>query len=46
MAEAVTLINAFEVPAADAETFIAAWEQARDYLQEQPGYALYQAVRT
>jgi heme oxygenase (mycobilin-producing) len=48
MAEEVTLINAFEVPAADAENFIAAWEQARDYLQEQPGYidtVLHQSVR-
>jgi heme-degrading monooxygenase HmoA len=43
----VVLINAFEVPAAEAERFIAAWEQARDYLQEQPGYidtALHQAL--
>jgi heme oxygenase (mycobilin-producing) len=48
MAEAVTLINAFEVPAEDAENFIAAWEKTRDYLRTQPGYvdtALHQAVR-
>jgi heme-degrading monooxygenase HmoA len=48
MAEAVTLINAFEVPAEDAEKFIAAWEKARDYLRTQPGYvdtALHQATR-
>ena len=32
MAEPVTLINAFEVPADEADTFIAAWEKARDYL--------------
>ena len=47
MAEPVTLINAFEVPAAEADRFIAAWEQARDYLAAQPGYvdtALHQAV--
>ncbi len=46
MSEPVTLVNAFEVPAADAEDFIAAWERTRDYLQQQPGYldtALQQA---
>ena len=45
--ESVTLINAFEVPAAEAEAFIAAWEKTRDYLETQPGYgdtALHQAV--
>jgi hypothetical protein len=31
MAEPVILINAFEVPAADAESFVAAWEKTRDY---------------
>jgi heme-degrading monooxygenase HmoA len=53
VAEEAVLINAFEVPARDAENFIAAWEKARDYLQTQPGYidtalhqALYQVVRT
>jgi heme-degrading monooxygenase HmoA len=43
----VVLINAFEVPAAEAGLFIAAWEKTRDYLQTQPGYidtALHQAV--
>jgi len=48
MAEAVVLINAFEVPPGDAENFIAAWEKTRDYLQTQPGYvdtALHQAAR-
>ena len=48
MAEEVILINAFEVPARDAENFIAAWEKTRDYLQTQPGYvntALHQAAR-
>jgi heme-degrading monooxygenase HmoA len=47
VAEPVVLINSFEVPAADAEKFIAAWQQTRDYLQEQPGYidtALHQAL--
>lgn len=47
MAEPVVLINSFEVPAADAETFITAWQQARDYLATQPGYvdtALHQAL--
>jgi heme oxygenase (mycobilin-producing) len=47
MAEPLTLINAFEVPAGEADKFIAAWEKARDYLATQPGYidtALHQAV--
>jgi heme oxygenase (mycobilin-producing) len=47
MAEAVILINAFEVPAGDTENFVAAWEKTRDYLQTQPGYvdtALHQAA--
>jgi heme-degrading monooxygenase HmoA len=47
MTEAVILINAFEVPAEDAENFIAAWEKTRDYLRTQPGYmdtALHQAA--
>src|SRR5215472_5749328 len=47
MADEVILINAFEVPAEDAEAFIAAWEKTRDYLRTQPGYvdtALHQAV--
>jgi heme-degrading monooxygenase HmoA len=47
MAEPVVLINAFEVPAGQAEQFIAAWEKTRDYLQSQPGYidtTLHQAV--
>jgi heme-degrading monooxygenase HmoA len=46
MAEPVILINAFEVPAAEAGQFIAAWEKTRDYLETQPGYidtALHQA---
>jgi heme oxygenase (mycobilin-producing) len=47
MTESVVLINSFEVPAADAEEFIAAWEKTRDYLETQPGYvdsALHQAL--
>jgi heme-degrading monooxygenase HmoA len=47
MAEPVILINAFEVPAAGAEDFIAGWERVRDYLGSQPGYldtALHQAL--
>ena len=32
MAEPVVLINSFEVPDGDAETFISAWERTRDYL--------------
>jgi heme-degrading monooxygenase HmoA len=47
MAEPMVLINVFEVPAGEAEQFVAAWEKARDYLESQPGYidtALHQAV--
>lgn len=47
MTEPLVLINSFEVPAADAEAFIAAWEEARDYPREQPGYVdtvLHQAI--
>ena len=47
MAEPLTLINAFEVPADEADRFIAAWKKARGYLATQPGYvdtALHQAV--
>ena len=47
MTEAVVLINSFEVPAADAEQFIAAWEKTRDYLETQAGYldtSLHQAL--
>jgi heme oxygenase (mycobilin-producing) len=47
MAEPVVLINAFEVPAANAEAFIAGWETIRDYLRNQPGYVdttLHQAI--
>ena len=34
----VVLINAFEVPPGEREAAIAAWEDARDFLAEQPGY--------
>jgi heme-degrading monooxygenase HmoA len=47
VAEPAVLINVFEVPAAEAERFIVAWEKARDYLQDQPGYiatTLHQAL--
>jgi heme oxygenase (mycobilin-producing) len=47
LAEPLTLINVFEVPGDEADQFIAAWEQTRDYLAAQPGYvetALHQAV--
>jgi heme-degrading monooxygenase HmoA len=47
MAEPLVLVNSFEVPGERAEEFIATWEQARDYLRQQPGYidtALHQAV--
>ena len=48
MADEAILINVFEVPAVEAERFIAAWERTREYLQTQPGYldtALHQAIR-
>jgi hypothetical protein len=41
MAEPVILINAFEVPAADADAFVAAWQKACNYLRSQPGYNQY-----
>ncbi|HZR51419.1 MAG TPA: antibiotic biosynthesis monooxygenase family protein [Streptosporangiaceae bacterium] len=47
MSEPVVLISAFEVPAGEAEAFIAAWERTRDYLRTQPGYidtALHQSL--
>lgn len=34
----VVLINAFEVPDAQREAVVAAWEDARDFLATQPGY--------
>jgi heme-degrading monooxygenase HmoA len=47
MAPAV-LINAFEVPPADDEPFIAGWERARDFLADHNGFtatALHRALR-
>jgi heme-degrading monooxygenase HmoA len=47
MAEPAILINAFEVPAAEADAFVAAWQKARDYLRSQPGYidtVLHQSI--
>ncbi len=38
MGSPVVLINPFEVPDDEAERFIDAWEEARDYLTDQPGY--------
>lgn len=43
----VTLINIFEVPAADQAEFIAAWEKTRDYLKTFPAHietALHQSL--
>jgi len=43
----VTLINAFEVPAAADQAFVAAWARARDQLAALPGYggaALHRAL--
>ena len=36
--EPVVLINAFEVPAAQDEVFLAAWDRARAFLSTQQGY--------
>ena len=47
MAEPLVLINVFDVPAEEAEQFIADWEKTHDYLKSQPGYidtALHQAI--
>ncbi|MEW5424711.1 antibiotic biosynthesis monooxygenase [Amorphus sp. 3PC139-8] len=43
----VTLINVFEIPPGQEERVITAWEKARDFLKEEPGYvttALHRAV--
>jgi heme-degrading monooxygenase HmoA len=37
-AQAVVLINFFEVPPGEDETFIRSWEAARDVLRGRPGY--------
>jgi heme-degrading monooxygenase HmoA len=34
----VVLINAFEVPPDSDDAFLAAWEQTRVFLRDQPGY--------
>ena len=34
----VVLINAFEVPSGEDETFLRGWEAAREFMQRQPGY--------
>jgi hypothetical protein len=47
VSEPVVLINVFEVPVADAEQFVAAWEKTRDYLQRYPAHldtALHQSL--
>jgi heme-degrading monooxygenase HmoA len=47
VSEPVVLINVLEVPVADAEQFVAAWEKTRDYLQGYPAHldtALHQAL--
>ncbi len=36
--EAAVLINAFEVPEGEDETFLREWEQARAFLSTQDGY--------
>jgi heme oxygenase (mycobilin-producing) len=36
--QAVVLINAFEVPSGEDQSFLAGWEQAHDFLLGQPGY--------
>lgn len=43
----VTLINVFEVPRGETERVIAAWEKARDFLSDEPGYiatALHRSI--
>ena len=45
---AITLINPFEVPMGKLDEAILMWEQARDFLQKQPGYistALHQSMK-
>lgn len=37
MAQA-TLINVFEVPEGRDEEFLAGWEQAKQFMEQQPGY--------
>ena len=35
---AVTLINAFEVPAGRDDEFVAGWQRTADYMREEPGF--------
>lgn len=35
---AVTLINVYEVPVGSEEETLLAWERARDFMRQQPGY--------
>jgi heme-degrading monooxygenase HmoA len=47
LAQPVTLINVFEVPAGALEETVRSWEAARDFLARQPGYVstrLHQAL--
>jgi heme oxygenase (mycobilin-producing) len=45
-ANTVILINPFEVPAGEDETFLSGWEATRDFLRAQSGYvgAVYMSV--
>ena len=36
--QAVVLINAFEVPSGEDQSFLKGWERAHDFLLGQPGY--------
>jgi len=36
--QAVVLINAFEVPSGEDESFLVGWERTHDFLLSQPGY--------
>lgn len=43
----VTLINVFEVPEGQRDIAVEAWEKARDFLSQEPGYistALHEAI--
>ncbi|MGF1684218.1 antibiotic biosynthesis monooxygenase family protein [Photobacterium minamisatsumaniensis] len=42
----VTLINPFVVPEEHSDTVLKYWEEARDYLQTQPGYISTSLHRT
>src|SRR5437879_12103023 len=36
--QAVVLINAFEVPSGEHQSFLVGWERTHDFLLSQPGY--------